>query len=396
MFKVISVGIGYMKFTLRKLNKSLLVSFLAVLALCPIGVSAAAQEVYNTSNNPLFITNTTWDQRLSTLQTSIQDIRSYASTIMNRFGWNGTYTFSQGFELLYNDVHALASNTSNSDILAAFNREFQSGTPQVASQLSSKGYLRAISLQLNGGNSQVPSLIDDINDNIISVNSDTSSIDSKIDTTNSRLNSIITYESSNNILLNGIDGTLYDMSPLVYNISDKTSIIKVNTDNIAVDTQAINDYTSHLPDMDSNLSILRNFFADNDTLAQKAAAEQTSDYAINNFTGNGSESASASDFARLKTMESNLKDSLDTGNVNPQVAFDALTDDTDTGWGWFSQATYDSINPQPTRGGLLNSDSYMQYYYELENHNMRKDSSNTPLLDANNQAIEDAIKGVFK
>lgn len=389
---MISVGIGYMKFTLRKLNKSLLISFLAVLALCPIGVSAAAQEVYNTSNNPLFITNTTWDQRLSTLQTSIQDIRSYASTIMNRFGWNGTYTFSQGFELLYNDVHALASSTSNSDMLSAFNREFPSGT-------SFKSLWNNLRNNLN--NTMFVGVSTSYSPNSIygQLKAQTplqESIDSKIDTTNSRLNSIITYESSNNILLNGIDGTLYDMSPLVYNISDKTSLIKVNTDNIAVDTQAINDYTSHLPDMDSNLSILRNFFADNDTIAQKAAAEQTSDYAINNFTGNGSEAITGSDFARLKNMESNLKDSLDTGNVNPQVAFDALTDDTDTGWGWFSQATYDSINPEPTRGGLLNADSYMQFYENIENQNMRKGVSDTPLLDANNQAIEDAIKGVFK
>lgn len=386
-----------MKFTLRKFNKSLFISFLAVLTLCPIGVSAAAQEVYNTSNNPLFITNTTWDQRLSTLQTSIQDIRSYASTIMNRFGWNGTYTFSQGFELLYNDVHSLASSTSQSNLLTAFNREFPSGSNSSLDNI--KGIANSIRTNFNAafwnGVTFTP-VANSMMGATFANRDNTTSIDSKIDTTNSRLNSIISYESSNNILLNGIDGTLYDMSPWVYNISDKTSLIKVNTDNIAVDTQAINDYTSHLPDMDSNLSILRNFFADNDTLAQKAAAEQTSDYAINNFTGNGSESASASDFARLKTMESNLKDSLDTGNVNPQVAFDALTDDTDTGWGWFSQATYDSINPQPTRGGLLNSDSYMQYYYELENLNMRKDSSNTPLLDANNQAIEDAIKGVFK
>lgn len=392
---MISVGIDYMKFTLRKFNKSLFISFLAVLTLCPIGVSAAAQEVYNTSNNPLFITNTTWDQRLSTLQTSIQDIRSYASTIMNRFGWNGTYTFSQGFELLYNDVHTLASSSSQSDLLTAFNREFPSGYQ------SSGNSLKALMIRIFNRQDDWFRLGDTYNDNSIGgyvrdLKLDADSIDSKIDTTNSRLNSIISYESSNNILLNGIDGTLYDMSPWVYNISDKTSLIKVNTDNIAVDTQAINDYASHLPDMDSNLSILRNFFADNDTLAQKAAAEQTSDYAINNFTGNGSESASASDFARLKTMESNLKDSLDTGNVNPQVAFDALTDDTDTGWGWFSQATYDSINPQPTRGGLFNSDSYMQFYYELENQNMRKGVSDTPLLDANNKAIEDAIKGVFK
>lgn len=383
---MISVGIGYMKFTLRKLYKSLLISFLAVLALCPIGVSAAAQEVYNTSNNPLFITNTTWDQRLSTLQTSIQDIRSYASTIMNRFGWNGTYTFSQGFELLYNDVHGYITSNQSSNLYNSFEREFPVGATTAAG--TTKYNIRLIAQRLNS-EGPIYLALDNINTN-------TSSIDSKIDTTNSRLNSIISYESSNNILLNGIDGTLYDMSPWVYNISDKSSLIKVNTDNIAVDTQAINDYTSHLPDMDSNLSILRYFFADNDTLAQKAAAEQTSDYAINNFTGNGSESASASDFARLKTMESNLKDSLDTGNVNPQIAFDALTDDTDSGWGWFSQTTYNSINPQPTRGGLLNSDSYLQYYYDLENQNMRKGASDTPLLDANNQEIEDAIKGVFK
>lgn len=378
-----------MKYALRKLNKSLLISFLAVLILCPIGVSAAAQEVYNTSNNPLFITNTTWDQRLSTLQSSIQDIRSYASTIMNRFGWNGTYTFSQGFELLYNDVHALASSSNTSDLLSEF-----TSTTYADPTKYYIGNLRALFNNTFYSTSTSDSI--SLRDDIINTSNKSTSIDSKLDDTNNHLNTSKGYLLNIRSYASSIaqDATLIEDT--TSDIYSDTTAIRVDTGNISIDTQAINDYTSHLPDMDSNLSILRYFFADNDTIAQKAAAEQTSDYAINNFTGNGSESASASDFARLRTMESNLKDSLDTGNVNPQVAFDALTDDTDSGWGWFSQATYDSINPQNTRGGLLNSDSYMQYYYELENQNMRKDDSDTPLLDANNKVIEDAIKGVFK
>lgn len=387
-----------MKFMLRKVYRILSLSF--IISLAAVAYVSAATEVYNTSNNPLFITNSTWDQRLNTLQTTLQTQSANISTFLSRFGWNGTYTFSQGFELLYNDVHNLASSTSQSDILTAFNREFVSG--QVTSGFSTKRYIyrnmtgvESIRGYLNG--SDTGSLVYTIDSNLAHVDSDIHSSNVLLggvltDTGNisSTAQSIFNLENSN---LPSIKVSASNMEVDLYNIRSNVSAITSDVDSIDAHTTGIyNTVTSYIPDIYSDLNILQEFFADSTSVANKRNAEISSDTAIDEFTGLGGNAVTPSDYVDISSYVSDVKTGFSTGNVRPYSVLNILSQGSETyPWQWFSQDTYNSINPQPKRGGSLNSDMYLAMYEDLEQTNYRKSSSDTPLLDAYNLEISQAV-----
>lgn len=378
-----------MKFMLRKVYRILSLSF--IISLAAVAYVSAATEVYNTSNNPLFITNSTWDQRLSTLQTTLQTASSNISTLVNRFGWNGTVSFSQGFELLYNDVHSLASSTSQSDFLTAFNREFPQGVPSTSG--TAKRYLYLLFEYARG-----------IDTTASSISSDISHIDSDIHSSNVLLGGVLTdtgniYSTAQSIFnlensnLPSIKVSTSNMEVDLYNIRSNVSAITSDVDSIDAHTTGIyNTVTSYVPDIYSDLNILQEFFADSTTVANKRNAEISSDTAIDEFTGLGGNAITPSDYVDISSYVSDIKTGFSTGNVSPYSALTILSQGSDTyPWQWFSQDTYNSINPQSTRGGFLSTDMYLSMYEDLEQSNYRKSVSDTPLLDEYNFELSQAV-----
>lgn len=352
-------------------------SCVAAVAFSPIEALAAVQDVSVTNWPTSFtVTNTTWDQRLNQIQTALQDIRSYTNTIMNRFGWNGTYNFSQGFELLYDDVHSLATSTTNSDVLNAFNREFVSGTPSLNSPLTTKGYIRAISIQLNGGNAQTPSLIDDIDDKLGLINTDTISMESTLST-------ISGYSNTSQTRLTQINNKLNDLADIktyTYNSSQNSSLIKVNTDNISYDTANISSNTdnmvlllddidvntTYLPGMYLDLNQLKEFFADDDTMVLKEAAEDTTNSALSDFTGDGSGAASAQDYTDINAYSDLITSTLSTGS-NIGTAINYMNGSDRSPLQWFSQDTYNAFHPGTVSTMSAGDQDLSQYPY-LQNY----------------------------
>lgn len=378
-----------MKFDLKKLHRRFSLFLISSAVIACTFVQAFAVDDVRVTNWPTqySVVNTTWDQRLSTLQTTLQTQSANISTLVNRFGWNGTYTFSQGFELLYNDVHGIATASTSSDILSAFNREFPDSDSN-----TSKYYLRSIYRILNG-NVSWP-FVNLVNNSASSLSS-VQHIDSDLHTL-----SITASDIYDNVDTFRRAFNQYSASSLAYesNISSKANQIKVDTGNISVDTEHISGTQDILVSQGAitmrNVGILRDFFADDDTIARKDAAEAASGEALDSFTGNGVSSASVSDYADISDASTKLNQSFYTGQVSYVDAFQSINrppTGNDSPWAWFSQATYDSINPQPSRGGLLNADSYLAFYEELLASENRKGVSDTPLLDEYNRDIEKAI-----
>lgn len=341
-------------------------SCVAAVAFSPIEASAAVQDV-SVTNWPasLTVTNVTWDQRLNQIQTALQDIRSYSNTIMNRFGWNGTYNFSQGFELLYDDVHSLASSTTISDSLIAFNREFPTGA--TSPNWSTKQFLANIRANFTeafiSGSNALNNPASNSYAGLIKSGNDTAiSIDSKLTTTNSNLNLI---RGSVDYLPIMSDDLWYIRSD-VDSIESKTTAIKVNTDNMAVDTQNISEYTEVLPDMQSDLEKLRNFFADDATIALKNAAEPTSNSALQRFTGSGAGAASSTDYEGINAFGVGIKNTLNTGS-SPSTALSYLGGGDQSPIQWFSQSTYDAFHPGTVSTMSVGDQDLSQYPY-LQNY----------------------------
>lgn len=392
-----------MKFDLKKLHRRFSLFLISSAVIACTFVQAFAVDDVRVTNWPTqySVVNTTWDQRLATLQTTLQTQSANISTLVNRFGWNGTYTFSQGFELLYNDVHSMATATSQSDILTAFNREFSSG-PALPSSDSTKGFLRSIALRLNSSQAQSNNSIlypisvnlDSIDTYTQHIDSDLHGIDSKLSTTNTRLNAI---QGNTNTMINS-------WTTPIQNISSKTSLIAVDTSNISVDTEHISAtqdvIVSEGAILVDKVSILQDFFADPQTVALKESAEPTSNYAIAEFTSHGKQNAATqNDFSDISGASADMKQAFDTGQVDTHDALDVINGRGSSGadaWAWFTQATYESINPAPTRGGSLDPDTYMAFYEEQLRQENRKSSSDTPLLDNYNDIISKAIWGDSK
>lgn len=342
-------------------------SCVAAVAFSPIEASAAVQDVSVTNWPTSFtVTNVTWDQRLNQIQTALQDIRSYTNTIMNRFGWNGTYNFSQGFELLYNDVHSLAISTINSDTLSAFNREFPVGATTASG--TTKYNIRLIAQRLN---SEGPIYLElhDINTNTTSIDSTLSTISGYSNTSHTRLTQI------NNKL-----DDLADIKTYTYNSSQNSSLIKVNTDNISYDTANISSNTdnmvlllddidvntTYLPGMYLDLNQLKEFFADDDTMVLKEAAEDTTNSALSDFTGDGSGAASSQDYTDINAYSDLITSTLSTGS-NIGTAINYMNGSDRSPLQWFSQDTYNAFHPGTVSTMSAGDQDLSQYPY-LQNY----------------------------
>lgn len=346
-------------------------SCVAAVAFSPIEASAAVQDVSVTNWPTSFtVSNVSWDQRLNQIQTALQDIRSYSNTIMNRFGWNGTYNFSQGFELLYNDVHSLASSSNTSDLLSEF-----TSTTYLDPTKYYIGSLRALfnSAFYSTSSSDTISLRDDI----INTSVKSTSIDSKLSSTNTSLSSI-----SGNIstYLPSIDTDIGDIKTYAYNTSQNSSLIKVNTDNISYDTANISSNTdnmvlllddidvntTYLPSMYLDLNQLKEFFADDDTMILKEASEDTTNSALSDFTGDGSGAASAQDYSVINDTSDLITSTFSAGS-NVSTAINYMNGSDRTPLQWFSQDTYNAFHPGSVSTMSAGDQDLSQYPY-LQNY----------------------------
>lgn len=345
-------------------------SCVAAVAFSPIKASAAVQDVSVTNWPTSFtVTNVTWDQRLNLIQTALQDIRSYSNTIMNRFGWNGTYNFSQGFELLYNDVHSLATASTNSDILTAFDREFPvgSGTLGTMKSLISNFRLNVLSALYSGYSSGY-------NNTSIYATSLRSALSAE------SIDSKLTSVSNNLVDVPDIADDVADIRTYAYNTSQNSSLIKVNTDNISYDTANISSNTdsmalllddidvntTYLPGMYLDLNQLKEFFADDDTMVLKEAAEDTTNSALSDFTGDGSGAASAQDYSVINDTSDLITSTFSSGS-NVSTAINYMNGSDRSPLQWFSQDTYNAFHPGTVSTMSAGDQDLSQYPY-LQNY----------------------------
>lgn len=368
---------------IKKMNK--IIAFTLVL-FCSGAVfaSAADQNVYVTNwQNYYEVRNNTWDQRLNYIQTATQGTKSDLDTIINRFGFTGQYRLDDALSMIYTEIQSANSSitgsvvnlsSSSSAILSILQREFPSGYSEDTS--TTKGVLRRIMGFYNGA---YTSNITTIIDRVTSIGSSISHIDSDLHSVVS--NSAIT--ADNTTTIKNITNT-------------NLPAIKVNTDNISVDTEnisakstlieshtnSISTYTSVLPNMNIDVHRLKEMLADDFSYQKKVQSAQSNETALGAFTGGGTASASASDYSNMATFSNALKSGFRT-NVNQGYALSVLSGSnlSAEAYDWFSQETYDSINPEPTRGGLINPNEYLAMYEELENQQLKKGYSDTPLLD---------------
>lgn len=367
---------------LKKQNK--VVSFLLSLCIvCVIGiipVHAATQDVRVTNWPTSYeVTNISWSSRLANIESATSNLATNVGNLVSRFGWNSTLTFSDGFELLYNDVHSFSSSTVNSDILSKLNNELPNGTQ--GSSNSTKGLIRRIVSSIGENSSySVLSGLSSIDTYTQHIDSDLHNIDTNISTISSNVSDIKSYTST---IRNNTNTMVNSWSQLFQNISTKANQIKADTGNISVDTEHISGTQDVLVSQSaitmSNVEILRQFFADDDTLAQKAASKQTSDYAIDIFTNaNSLSSASMSDYTGIASMSDSIGSNLNT-NVNIGVGLGYFNGQysNETG-GWFSEATYNAFhagqNNRSDNDGMRSADAYYplleQYYADVLNYTL--------------------------
>lgn len=372
---------------IKKMNK--VIAFTLVL-FCSGAVfaSAADQNVYVTNwQNYYEVRNNTWDQRLNYIQTATQGTKSDLDTIINRFGFTGQYRLDDALSMIYTEIQSANSSvtgaitslqniiTSQSSIISDFNREFPSGNPSAYAN-SSKWFLREIARRLGV------------------------STDPNQPTTFSRLSEIASFTNHIDLDLHSVvsnSAITADNTTTIKNITNTNlPAIKVNTDNISVDTEnisakstlieshtnSISTYTSVLPNMNLDVHRLKEMLADDFSYQKKVQSAQSNETALGAFTGGGSASASASDYSNMATYSNALKSGFRT-NVNQGYALSVLSGSnlSAEAYDWFSQETYDSINPEPTRGGLLNPNYYLAMFEQLENQQLKKGYSDTPLLD---------------
>lgn len=364
---------------IKKMNK--VIAFTLVL-FCSGAVfaSAADQNVYVTNwQNYYEVRNNTWDQRLNYIQTATQGTKSDLDTIINRFGFNGQYRLDDALSMIYTEIQSVNSSVTNAVL------NLSSSSSAIYNLLNST-FLYGNGLAYN---------IDVIANRVRGSN------------TSGPLWSTMIAVQSSAAILNHVD---YDLHSVVSNsaiTADNTSTIKnitntnlpaikVNTDNISVDTEnisskstlieshtnSISTYTSVLPNMNIDVHRLKEMLADDFSYQKKVQSAQSNETALGAFTGGGTASASASDYSNMATYSNALKSGFRT-NVNQGYALSVLSGSnlSAEAYDWFSQETYDSINPEPTRGGLLNPDFYMAMYEGLENQQLKKGYSDTPLLD---------------
>lgn len=382
---------------IKKINRILAFS---LVLFCSVACFASAADqtviVQNTSSNPVQIGNNTWDQRLSALQTNVQDIRSYTINMFNKFGFNSSTTFASALGLMYQEQQSINSNiqsvnnsilslntSTDSAIVSGFNREFPSGQPDV-NIATTKSYIRVISETLRGQRpfvtgftqNSLPGYLYSIDGFVSHIDSDLHSVvsDSAIISSNTT-----TSKNLLNTFLPSIRTSLQNVEVDIDNIRPDVSTIKSNT-NTLVDIN--NNMYASLTRTEADVNILQEFFADAETVALKNAAEPTSNQALSEFTGSGRGSVSGSDYSDMAYVSHAISDGFHS-NVNMLDALQIFNPNA-SNWGWFSQSTYNDINPQLSRGGALNPDDYMSLYEDLERDSLRKNYSDTPLLDEYN------------
>lgn len=379
---------------LKNLNK--VVSFLLVFCVvCMIGivpVHAATQDVRVTNWPTSYeVTNTTWSSRLANIESATSNLATNVGNLVSRFGWNSTLTFSDGFELLYNDVHSLASHPMSGDLYDAFTKDFPYN-PGASSYtgLTTKYYISQIRNGVNNSNTNLSNILSTVNNS----NTTLTNIDSDIHSANTYLGDI---ESDTGTISSFVSNIYDDVDWMAENVND----IKVDTGNIEVDTSNISTYTNQLNTRFNNfqnnalplianisnksnqiyndLDILQEFFADADTVAQKAAAKANSDVAINTFTNrNSSSSAKASDYIGVSQMQQSIGDNLNTNvSIGTALGYFIGTNSQETG-GWFSEATYNAFhagqNNRSDNDGMRSTDAYYplleQYYSDVLNYTL--------------------------
>lgn len=373
---------------IKKMNK--VIAFTLVL-FCSGAVfaSAADQNVYVTNwQNYYEVRNNTWDQRLNYIQTATQGTKSDLDTIINRFGFTGQYRLDDALSMIYTEIQSANSSVTNAVLnLNNINTSSSAILDDIYYQLSYRSsgstplgsYIQAIAERFGGSRT-----ID------VSQSNTFPWIIEQIRLSTGRSYNLILGISSNSAIT-------ADNTTTIKNITNSNlPAIKVNTDNISVDTEnisakstlieshtnSISTYTSVLPNMNIDVHRLKEMLADDFSYQKKVQSAQSNETALGAFTGGGSASASASDYSNMATYSNALKSGFRT-NVNQGYALSVLSGSnlSAEAYDWFSQATYDSINPEPTRGGLLNPDFYMAMYEGLENQQLKKGYSDTPLLD---------------
>lgn len=90
-----------------------------------------------------------------------------------------------------------------------------------------------------------------------------------------------------------------------------------------------------------NLGALQYVFADNTTILAKTNNSGQTSSVITNFTGSGNASASVSDFADIASASSSVKNGIGS---NASVSDVLGVFNNNDGFGWFSQATLNSLD----------------------------------------------------
>lgn len=131
---------------------------------------------------------------------------------------------------------------------------------------------------------------------------------------------------------------------------------------------AISRYNYSLMDVLQNINVqfgsmlapIQYMIADANALAAKRANASQEQAALTNFTGSGSASASASDFADIASGFDSVKSGIDT-NVSATNAFSVFTNSD--GYSWFSNDTMNNLNSTGSRSRKAGSaDGELTYY----------------------------------
>lgn len=132
-------------------------------------------------------------------------------------------------------------------------------------------------------------------------------------------------------------------------------------------------------DLSLYLGKLQYYFADDDSIAAKKANQNQEQSVLTNFTGNGSASASVSDFTGAKDSLNSVKNGLATGTNISNILNIYNSDD---GYSFFSQSVANDINgvSSSTNSTRYKSNSVDSYY--------------TPLLDEKMNALY-SVMGVI-
>lgn len=203
---------------------------------------------------------------------------------------------------------------------------------------------------------------------------------------NGDLNATNRFDFGSNSILGGIEAILY-----YYGNGLVTSASRL-TQHVVDSSYATNDYLydtdlvgtnmskdslwSNVRDIGSNLSLhlsrLGYVLASDEEIEARQAAADSQESVVDNFIkSSGSGSASASDFADVAAVGSNIKDALNS-NVSVENAFSSLSSNS-SAWDWFTQSTANSLD-------------------STTNQNRKSTYYDTPLLDTYYSDLMEILK----